>query len=192
MKGPKEVSRNTSQYWKFWLFKMQPETQYSLPHNPHEVLLQPNRKDGRVGGEKATEDGKDIFYYHIKQRGATWLHGFRNWLINGGGYNLGEKSKPWGEFRDLVKPYFDGIWPDDYQDIELWFLKGNLPQNVKDWLLNRARICKTMYDVPKNATDQEKEEAIKGASEVREAAKSYFLIWHPEELPEGITKADFK
>src|SRR3990167_3543767 len=102
LKGNKEVHRQPNEYWKHLLFKLLPETHYIEESHPHETLSQFHRRDVRVGGERVTEDEKDVFYYHVKQEGSVWAHGFRNAIINGGGANSGERSVIWQEFKKII------------------------------------------------------------------------------------------
>lgn len=179
--GDKLVHKSTDNYYKQLLFRLYPETQYIVADNPHIHLYQPNMRTARVGGEKVTGDGKDILYYHQKQEDVTWLRGARNFFIGGAGLNLGDKNPYWVEFKMIVRKYFGGTYPNDYQKIEKWFIKGQLPQEMKDWLINRARTCRELWP---GYTD--------GSSEVRETAKMYYLMFHPEEIPEGLNAKDFE
>lgn len=179
LKAHKEMHRQPNEYWKPWLFKLLPETHYIEESHPHETLYQLNRKDVRVGGVGAAPDGKDIFYNHVKQEGSVWAHGARNALVNGGGNNSGDKSVIFREFKTLIAPYFDGKYPDDYQKIDKWFIDGNLPQDVKDFLIDRARTCEEIYPGEKN-----------GISEWKENYLYYFRILHPEEEPQNLRGTD--
>lgn len=122
--------------------------------NPHETLM--------IDGGPRIYNSK-YHYYHIKQDKMTWPRGARNAFIGGGGPNMGEKQKLWIPFRALVKE-ITGI--DDWNSFNQYMVEGEVDQRIKDEMI-KFRL-ETNYD---------------GASEWREIYKTYFMIYHPEQMP---------
>lgn len=122
--------------------------------NPHETLI-------IDGGHRVKE--LPYIYYHIKQDNMTWHRGCRNAWIGGGGPNMGTEQKLWSPFRDLVKQK-TGI--EKWSDFDAYMVRGNIDPEIKATLIEFRK--ETAYD---------------GASEWREFYKTYFFIYHPEEIP---------
>ncbi len=154
MRGDKVVNHSHDKYWKPLLFKWNPGIHYT--GNPHETLI-------IDGGNRV----KNVagHYYHIKQDNMCWHRGYRNFHIGGGGPNLGNKNEWWVSYREVLK-YVYGEVPSWHQ-IEPLLLAGNIDDRLKEWMYQAKDV--TGFD---------------GASEVREAYKTYFRIFHPEEEPE--------
>lgn len=124
--------------------------------NPHETLV-------ISGGLRIVNT--TLIYEHIKQENVIWKRGMRNMFVGGGGPNLGTKNQRWLDLRDICNDL----------DIESWhqfnnyLLKGNIAQPLKDWMIK-------YHDT----------DGWDGASEHREAYKTYFRIYHPEEEPDEL------
>ena len=80
--------------------------------------------------------------------------------------NAGESQKLWRPFRELVKS-ITGI--DDWNSFNNYMVEGKIDQRLKDEMV-KFRL-ETGYD---------------GSSEWREIYKTYFMIYHPEEMPEEL------
>ncbi|HRS26044.1 MAG TPA: glycosyltransferase [Methanofastidiosum sp.] len=159
LRGDVVVSRNLDTYWKGLLFKKFEDTKYV--NSPHETLVYQN---GR-GYELARTP---YLYTHVKQENVIWKRGARNFFIGGGGPNLGERNAIWKPFRELVKQK-TGI--NTWDEFNKYLLRGNIDEEIKKWIMEHA------------AEGLKKgEQNYDGSSEVREVAKLYYLIYHPEEL----------
>ena len=104
-------------------------------------------------------------YYHIKQDNMCWHRGYRNFHIGGGGPNLADKNEHWNEYKSILTSIYEEF--PSWHKFEPILLDGDINQQIKSWMYKAKDI--TGFD---------------GASEVREAYKTYFRIFHPEEEPE--------
>ena len=111
-------------------------------------------------------DKEKLYYEHIKLENIIWERGCRNFIVFGGGPNLGDKQPLWKPFRELL----DDVLGKHYTsyDVLQYFKKGNIDKRIKDWMI--AHKDEDGYD---------------GSSEVRECYLTYFKLYHPEELEEG-------
>lgn len=169
--GGEVVETTLDNFWRLSLVKLFPETHY-VGDRGHESISQPNMKVASCGDDYIKDNfDETIQYLNCKEKnGSIWIRGMRNATCWGGGKNLHDKNMYYVEWRKLISPYFNNTYPK-FDDQLRWFAKGQLPQDVKDWLLNRARTC----------------DIGDGASEIKEIVKTYFLIYHPEELPPPYT-----
>lgn len=156
LKGDERVWENLDDYWKGLFFKYSPGIHYI--GNPHETLV-------ISGGLKPIKT--EFVYEHVKQENVIWHRGIRNMYTGGGGPNLSDNNPFWVELKQIVKEVYgkDLGWHDFDKEL----LKGNIDQRIKDWLI-KVRL----------------EDGWDGASEHREAYKTYFRIYHPEEEPEEL------
>jgi glycosyltransferase involved in cell wall biosynthesis len=156
LKGDERVHQNLDQYWKGLMFLYEPGTMYG--GNPHETLH-------LNGGHRPIRSG--YIYEHVKQQNVIWHRGMRNMYIGGGGPNLGGKNQLWVELKRIVSDVYgrDLLWHEFDREL----LKGNIDQRIKDWFI-KVRT--------ENGWD--------GSSEHREAYKTYFRIYHPEEEPQEL------
>ena len=157
MKGDVVAHKQLDNYWKGLFFKKFSDTKYI--NNPHETLVY----KGDVG---YSMERTPFRYFHIKQEGITWVRGVRNFFINGGGPNLGERQPLWKPFRQMVRE-ITGI--DSWDDFNYYLKCGNIDQRIKNWMI-----------------EHRKEIGYDGSSEIRENYKSYYRIYHPEEMPEEL------
>ena len=157
MKGDVVAHKQLDNYWKGLFFKKFSDTKYI--NNPHETLVY----KGDVG---YSMERTPFRYFHIKQEGITWVRGVRNFFINGGGPNLGERQPLWKPFRVMVKE-ITGI--ESWDDFNYYLKCGNIDQRIKNWMI-----------------EHRKEIGYDGSSEIRENYKSYYRIYHPEEEPEEL------
>jgi len=153
LKGDKRVWESLDNYWKGLFFKYIPGIKYV--GNPHETLLIP-------GGQKPMQTS--FIYQHVKQENIIWHRGLRNMYIGGGGPNLGDKNAKWLALKGIVEDVYgrDLSW----REFETEMIRGNLDPRLKSWLY-----------MAKDEKDYD------GSSEMREAYKTYFRIYHPEEEP---------
>jgi glycosyltransferase involved in cell wall biosynthesis len=154
MKGPIVVNHTHDKYWKPLLFKWNPGIHYT--GNPHETLI--------IDGGNRVKN-LPYHYYHIKQDNMCWHRGYRNFHIGGGGPNMGDSNEHWVSYKKVLKHIY-GEAPS-WHKMEPLLLAGNIDDRLKEWMYQAKDV--TGFD---------------GASEVREAYKTYFRIFHPEEEPE--------
>lgn len=119
----------------------------------HEELHFPS---GRRFWDLDDQDGQYV-YIHRKHVGVIYPRALRNlWFadLNPDGTYIPE----WQTFRDLLAKYGMTTW----QNVEQRFESGDVPEEVKTWLLDRRSNL---------------------SSEIRGAFKAFFLYWHTEQLP---------
>lgn len=150
LKGPHRVWESLDNYWKRLLFKKFPNTHYV--GNPHEHL---------ANHPMQIMDTKFI-YEHIKQENMIWHRGFRNFVVGGGGPNLGNRNQYWVNFRNLMNE----LGLQNWHQLDQYLIKGNIDQRMKNMFY-------TFKDL----------KGFDGASEHREGYKTYFRIYHTEEEP---------
>lgn len=155
LRGTKRVHENMDNYWKHLLYKWYPGMHYV--GNPHESLIVP-------GGLRIAQTS--LIYEHIKQEDIIWHRGMRNFVIGGGGPNLGDRNQAWVEFKQICHAH--GL-PTEWHALERYLLRGNINQALKDWMIR-------YHDI----------DGFDGASEVRECYKTYFRVFHPEEEPQNL------
>jgi len=153
LKGEEKVWESLDNYWKHLLYKWEPELKYH--GNPHEGV------STKGGGLRVMNT--EFIYEHIKQENIIWHRGMRNFVIGGGGPNLGNSNAVWVEFKEICREA--GI-PTEWHSYERYILKGNVDQRLKDWMIRNHDI-----------------DGFDGCSEIRECYKTYFRIFHPEEEP---------
>lgn len=153
-RGPERVHTNVDQYWKFLFVRWAP----SLRYIHFGLGAVHEHLDGMIGGEYRSS----YIYEHRKQENVIWPRGFRNYFIGGGGPNLGSSNPRWVELRQLCERLEIRSWAEMHSRL----LKGNLDQSIKDWMIKYRQ---------ENGWD--------GSSEQREAYKTYFRLYHPEEEP---------
>ncbi len=193
------VNESIDNYWKDLIFKWKPGLSmsgqkvhhgFSKQYYPREVLNLPdNIKLGR---------DKEILYEHRKMgKNIIWERSQRNWFIYAS--NLGETNKLWKPFRELVDKCMeeDGTGkPKTYIDYMNYLKKGNIHQDLKDWMIRYSfeGIKDRDYNkYPKSIAEKYFEENIHpetrtkcgveypGSSEIRETFLYYFKTLHTEE-----------
>jgi glycosyltransferase involved in cell wall biosynthesis len=157
IKGEKRVYENMDDYWKPLMYKWHPEMRYH--GNPHETLSMPI---------PVLVASTNLIYEHIKQENGIWPKGMRNYIVGGGGPNLSNKNKYWLKLREIMKDLDLNNW----HSFNEYLLKGNIDRRLKDEFEKYI----TLTEIFPGHTD--------GLSEMRECFKTYYFIYHPEELPE--------
>ena len=167
------IWENMDDFYKPLIFKYYKGMQYwgdrsEITDNKtalHEAL----QLDGKFVWKPIRLDDKGKLYYeHIKNEDIIWERGFRNLIVMGGGPNLGNKQPLWKPLRDLLA---DIMQTQDYTsyDVLEYCRKGNIDHRLKDWMIEHRN-----------------ENGYDGASEVREAFLCYFILYHPEEMPNNL------
>lgn len=170
IKGNETIYENMDDFYKPLIFRMYKRTRYwadtsSVTDNKtalHEALTCSGKYIWRP--IKLDDQNGKLYYSHVKQENIIWERGLRNFVVFGGGPNLGDKQPLWRPFRKMLSKYLG----NDYTsfDVIQYFKKGNIPQEIKDWIILHRN-----------------EDGYDGSSEVRECFLSYFVLYHPEELP---------
>ena len=170
--GKLEVVHETfDDFYKPLIFRYYPKTRYwgdrsSVTKNVtalHEAL-QVNGKFVWHPIKLNDQDGK-LYYQHTKLEHIIWERGCRNFIVFGGGPNLGEKQSLWKPFREMLDTVFNRSDYTSYEVLE-YFRGGNIDQLLKDWMIKYR-----------------KEEGYDGSSEVRECFLTYFILYNPSEIP---------
>jgi len=111
-----------------------------------------------------------LIYEHRKQENIIWKRGQRNLFCGGGGPNLGARNPHWVKLRQIT----DSLGLKSWHEFERYMLAGNIDQRIKDEFIKYVGLT----EIFPGQTD--------GLSEMRECYKYYFLILHPEEIPEHL------
>ena len=165
MRGDEEIYANMDDFYKPLIFRHYTNMMYWADRSEvtgnktalHEAL---RCNDRFVWRPIKIEDDR-LYYSHIKEEGIIWERGCRNFIVFGGGPNLGEKQPLWKPFRELLTSILGEY--TSYDVLE-YFKKGNIDQRIKDWMILHKD-----------------DDGYDGASEVRETGKVYFELYHPEE-----------
>lgn len=169
----KRVSESLDDFWKPLIFIWEPGMHYEDPgHVVHETLIVPSGVHSiRVHDFAGTE--QEMLYEHIKQEGINWVRGLRNFYTCGGGHNLKDKQPLWRPFRELISKH---VQFDTWADVENYFSKGNIAQEIKDWFIQHRLDGLPSYDSK--------------YTEIREGFLTYFIWFRPEELPAELIEQD--
>lgn len=171
VKGNERIYENLDDFHKPLIFRMYNGTRYWADRSSttgnktalHEAL----QCNGRYVWRPIKLDSQDgkLCYEHIKNEHIIWERGLRNFVVFGGGPNLGDKQPLWKPFREMLKKALN---KDDYTsyDVIQYFKSGNIEQEIKDWMI-----------------EYRNEDGYDGSSEVRECFLSYFILYNPKELP---------
>ncbi len=167
------VEERLSDFWKPLIFVWEPGIHYEDPgHVVHETLIFPSgQKEARVNDY--ADSAQEIVYEHIKRENLVWVRGIRNFYTCGGGHNLREKNSLWLPFRELINKHVEF---ENWLDVEQYFRVGNIDQEIKDWFIDNRKHGLPSYDSQ--------------YTEVREGFLTYFLWFHPEELPKYLIEED--
>jgi glycosyltransferase involved in cell wall biosynthesis len=162
-----------SDFWKPLIFLWEPGIHYDDPgHVVHETLVFPtSRKEIRA--QDFADTNQEIVYEHIKRERLEWVRGIRNFYTCGGGHNLRDSQPLWRPFRELISRYVEF---DSWLDVEKYFEGGNIAQEIKDWFIEHRKYGLPSYDSE--------------YTEIREGFLTYFLWYHPEELPYDLIVED--
>lgn len=164
------VCERVDDFWKPLIFVWEPGMYYEDPgHVVHETLIVPS---GQRMVKVPDHDGT-ILYEHIKREGIVWVRGIRNFYTCGGGHNLKDDQPMWLPFREMIHRYVE---MDNWLDVEQYFREGNIAQEIKDWFIAHRKYGLPSYDSK--------------YTEVREGFLTYFLWYHPEEIPIALIEED--
>jgi SAM-dependent methyltransferase len=151
-------------YYKQLMFKYSEGMKYEgvgETKNVHEMIPQPI-------GFGQTRIPIKYFYTHTKYFWEVWERAFRNVFISGGGNNVGERNAQWKPLREI----FSGLGIDNITNAREYMRKGNVDQNIKNWLIENRR----------DGWDFE--------HEMMECFRWYFEYLHPEENIDGLKILD--
>lgn len=179
------VWESLDNFWKPLIFLWEPGLHYADTHL-HEVLNSPSGTRQIRAGDHADTD-KEVLYEHIKQENVIWPRGMRNFYTFGGGPNLGTRQPLWEPFRKLLTAA--GQF-ENWTAVEGYLKQGNVTQELKDWFI-RYRLEGTAtsdHGIPHEG----RQDHYDGSSEIRECFLTYFVWYHPEEIPSELLEKDKK
>lgn len=136
----------------------------------HESLVTPG------GANQISLDDRDglFLYEHRKREQVWWPRGLRNFFLAGGGVPpQADRQQLWLEFKSLIARHGDF---KTYRDFEAYLSTGNIAQEIKDWFIQQRRLGLPSYDAK--------------FTEIREGFLTYFIWYHPEELPRELIEQD--
>lgn len=173
------VYENMDDFYKPLVFKYYPGMIYwgdrSQVTGGKTALHESLQCDGRfVWRPKKLSGNDDLHYEHIKLENIIWERGLRNFIVFGGGPNLGEKQPLWVPFRKMLAKAMGTEEYTSYDAIQ-YFKAGNITQELKDWMIAHRH-----------------EDGYDGASEVRECYKTYFKLYHPDQMPDELRGEQLK
>lgn len=160
LKGPERCWVNVDDYHKGLFFRWSPKVRYG--HNGEGAVHERIDNADPIYFLGHHPEFPALFYEHVKQQDQVWPRGLRNMFIGGGGKNLGWENPSWVELRAIT----DRLGLTTWHLMNAYLLAGSIAQELKDWMIRHRH--ETGYD---------------GASEVREAYKTFFRMYHPEEEP---------
>lgn len=177
------VWESLDNFWKPLIVIWEPGINYA-DTKVHEILVYPTGQRQARGQDFADTD-KETLYEHIKKENAIWPRGMRNFYTFGGGPNLGLRQPLWKPFRKLLTAAGDF---ENWIAVEEYLKKGNITQELKNWMI-KYRLEGTPID--QYTIDHEGcKDVYDGASEIRECFLTYFIWYHPEELPVELLEKD--
>jgi glycosyltransferase involved in cell wall biosynthesis len=171
------------EYWKPLVFLYEPGLHYA-DTMLHEQLVPPSGLR-IIRAQDFADTDREILYEHIKKENIIWPRGMRNFYTFGGGPNLGERQALWRPFREILAKAGDF---ENWTAVEVYLEKGNVTQELKDWFI-KHRLEGTSPD-DHGIEHGGRYDAYDGASEIRECFLTYFVWYHPEELPDEIIERD--
>ncbi len=167
------ISETLDDFWKPLIFVWEPGMLYEDPgHVVHETLIVPSGQR-QLRANDFADTGKEVLYEHIKKEGINWVRGIRNFYTCGGGHNMKDTQPLWQPFREMISKHVEF---DNWLDVEAYFRKGNIAQEIKDWF-----IAHRLDGLP--SYDQE-------FTEIREGFLTYFIWYNPQELPKELLEQD--
>lgn len=177
------VWESLDDFWKPLIFFWEPGIHYA-DTKLHETLIQPSGMRQTRAQDFADTD-HEILYEHIKRENVIWPRGMRNFYTFGGGPNLGERQPLWKPFREMLERA-GGF--KNWTEVEEYLRHGNIAQEIKDWMI-KHRLEGTSPE--EHGIEHEgRHENYDGSSEIRECFLTYFVWFHPEELPREIIDLD--
>ncbi len=136
----------------------------------HETLITPG---GTHQIDLDDSEGR-FLYEHRKREQIWWPRGLRNFFLNGGGVPpQADRQQLWLEFKSLIARH--GAFKT-YRDFEAYLAQGNIAQEIKDWFIKQRLLGLPSYDAK--------------FTEIREGFLTYFIWYHPEELPSELIEQD--
>ncbi len=166
-------------------------------HEGYNHVFNGTELDNKSGQNKETP----YYYEHIKAQGDVWKRAHaRNFLIGGGGPNLGEKQPLWKPYVSLVEDVM-GKKITDWKDYDDYLVKGNIDQRLKDWFIrymfdgvenkpiewkNYVGDKELIGGIVESLAELQLGFSYDGASEVRESYKYYYRWLHLEEEPKEL------
>lgn len=175
-------------FWKPLIFLWEPGIHYA-DTRLHETLIQPSGQR-QIRAQDFANTENEILYEHIKLENVIWPRGMRNFYTYGGGPNLGDRQPLWKPFREIL----DRAGPfENWTAVEEYLAAGNVSQELKDWMIKYR--CEGLH--PGDGDDGcgfehegRMDEKYDGSSEIRECFLTYFIWFHPEELPKELIEHD--
>jgi len=167
------VHENMDDFHKPLIFKYYPGMEYwadrSDVTNGKTALHEALQVNGSFVWKPIPLIDKGVLYYeHVKLENIIWERGCRNFIVFGGGPNLGDKQPLWKPFRALLDEVTGRTDYTSYDILE-YFKSGNIDKRIKEWMVLHRN-----------------ENGYDGSSEVRECFLTYFVLYHPEEMPEEL------
>lgn len=182
------VWENLDDFWKPLIFLWEPGIHYA-DTRLHETLIQPSGQR-QVRAQDFANTENEILYEHIKLENVIWPRGMRNFYTYGGGPNLGERQPLWKPFREIL----DRAGPfENWTAVEEYLAAGNVSQELKDWMIKYR--CEGLHSGEGDEGcgfehEGRMDEKYDGSSEIRECFLTYFIWFHPEELPKELIEHD--
>lgn len=177
------VWESLDNFWKPLVFFWEPEIHYA-DTRLHETLI-PQSGTRQTRANDYADTDSEILYEHIKQENVIWPRGMRNFYTFGGGPNLGTNQVLWLPFREMLRRAGDF---ENWTAVEKYLSEGNITQEIKDWMIKyRLEGTSTANHGIEHTGRQDEYD---GSSEIRECFLTYFVWFHPEELPKEIIDKD--
>lgn len=182
------VWESLDDFWKPLIFFWEPGIHYA-DTRLHETMIQPSGQR-QTRAQSFEDTPNEILYEHIKQENVIWPRGMRNFYTFGGGPNLGPRQPLWLPFRKLLEEA--GTF-ENWTEVEAYLAKGNITQDLKDWLIKYR--CEGLHagegdDGCGFEHEGRMDQKYDGSSEIRECFLTYFVWFHPEELPRELIEHD--
>lgn len=136
----------------------------------HETLVTPG------GANQIDLDDSDgrFLYEHRKREQIWWPRGLRNFFLAGGGVPpQANRQQLWLEFKSLIAKHGNF---KTYRDFEAYLAQGSIAPEIKSWFIAHRRLGLPSYDAK--------------FTEIREGFLTYFIWYHPEELPSELIEQD--
>ncbi len=165
------VAESLDDFWKQLIHIWEPGLHYDRV--VHETLVFPSGSR-QAPIEDFAGTNNEVLYEHIKKEYVTWPRGLRNFFINGGGVPpQADRQALWLEFKAVIARH--GVFKT-YLDFEAYLAKGNIAQEIKTWFTTHRLLGLPSYDAK--------------FTEIREGFLTYFIWYHPEELPKELIAED--